>query len=167
MTELEKELEEYKKESESKIKELEEKIEKMKIDKKTGRVAKGEKFWTITDDCDISIYEQIETNFGEDDYLYEIGNYFKTKEEAEKALEKIKIYTRLKRFAETYNTEEIDFKNTKQKKYSICYDYLFETLGVKSFFATISMQEVFFTSLGLAQQAIKKIGEENIKKLFE
>ena len=50
-----------------------------------------------------------------DEILYEIGNCFKTKEEAEFALERQKVIIELKRFALENNECELDWNNLKQK----------------------------------------------------
>ena len=44
---------------------------------------------------------------------YTIGNYFKTREEAEFAVEKLKVIAEMKRFAEEHN-EWIDWNNTEK-----------------------------------------------------
>ena len=52
------------------------------------------KYWRIDCDGEIEDYEYEGTSFEKD--CKEIGNYFETKEEAEKAVEKLKAWKRLK-----------------------------------------------------------------------
>ena len=49
-------------------------------------------FWSISGDATIEHYDRLSEN----DHCKEIGNYFETKEEAEKAVEKLKAWKRLK-----------------------------------------------------------------------
>ena len=102
-----------------------------------------------------------------DELKYAIGNCFKTKEEAEKVLEKIKIYMQLKRFAEEHNTEPIDWNNQKQKKWYIFYNYYNEKIRFLPSNGIKDISQVYLTSEELCEQAIEEIGEDNIKKLFE
>jgi hypothetical protein len=49
-------------------------------------------FWSISGDATIEHYDRLSEN----DHCKEIGNYFETKEEAEKAVEKLKAFKRLR-----------------------------------------------------------------------
>ena len=99
---------------------------------------------------------------------YEIGNCFKTKAEAEKMLEKIKIYMRLKRYALEHNIEKINWNNREQQKWYIdFYDIDCNKLIISWTQCAKFIPHIYFTSEELCQQAIEEIGEENIKKLFE
>lgn len=57
-------------------------------------------YWYISDDC--AITPSTWTNTEVDRNSYEIGNYFKTKEEAANALNKITILTKIKRLSSEY-----------------------------------------------------------------
>ena len=101
--------------------------------------------------------------------LYTIGNCFKTKEEAEFAVEKQKVTTELKRFAQKHN-DKINWHdnsdcNNDNWKYSLAYDYRYKKLTVCS---TIKMKlaDIYFTSKEIAQQAIKAIGADRLKKYY-
>lgn len=98
---------------------------------------------------------------------YNLGNYFQTKEEAEKAVEKIKIYTQLKDLALRLNKgREIDWTNANQEKYYIgcnfknelAYGYIYKTRPIGGVYCLNSL------FLDIAKQ---EIGEENLRKLFE
>lgn len=99
---------------------------------------------------------------------YKIGNYFKTEEQAEKILEKIKIYVKLKRLAEKLNNgQKIDWDNSKQEKYYIYFCksdkkiILTNTIGIQDIGQIYCLDEDFL------EKAKQVIGEENLLKLFE
>lgn len=97
---------------------------------------------------------------------YAIGNCFKTKEEAEFALEKQKVIMELKRFALEHNEKDIDWHDSKRKYYlyfnheqnciMISYDCIYQYI----------CEPIYFTSKKIAQAAIKEIGEERLKKYY-
>lgn len=99
---------------------------------------------------------------------YNLGNYFKTKEEAEKTIEKIKIYTQLKDLALRLNRgEEIDWKNCKQSKYNIFYNCDLAVLGYCSACLCQDIGQIYCVDENFLDIAKQEIGEENLKKLFE
>lgn len=100
-----------------------------------------------------------------DNGCYEIGNCFKTKEEAEFALEKVKVETELRRFAEENNEHEIDWKNKKQEKWFIFYNCKEEIIN-PIYLYDFYICNICFTSEEIARQAIKSIGEERLKKYY-
>lgn len=89
------------------------------------------------------------------------NNCFKTQKEAEFRLEQIKVYNELKNFA-IENNDEIDWKNDQQNKYYMyfkCSDILiYDTLTSKD------IGQIYFSTRELAEQAIKTVGEDRIKK---
>ena len=88
-----------------------------------------------------------------DTYRYEIGNCFKTKEETEFALEKVKVETELRRFAEENNEHEIDWTDEDQEKWCMCYSYYYGN--------------IYFIDAGsYKRNDIKHIGEERLKKYY-
>ena len=98
---------------------------------------------------------------------YKNGNCFETKKEAEKVLEKVEIYTQLKRYAISHNTEKIDWNNGKQKKWFISYDFKNLSYLIVDVETVKDVGIVYFTSEELCKQAIKEIGEDNTNKLFD
>ena len=76
-----------------------------------------EEFWYIDSDCETYGVSRAFNQNDSDDVLFNksIGNYFKTKEEAEKAVEKLKAWKRLK-------DANIDYKLTRE------YDDFTETM---------------------------------------
>ena len=103
-------------------------------------------------------------NIPYDNYSYEIGNCFQTEEEAEFAVEKQKVITELKRFAQEHNEKEIDWNNNNWK-YHIYYSYRENCLHVAES-ASMKRNDIYFTSEEIARQAIDAIGEDRIKKYY-
>lgn len=117
----------------------------------------------------VSGYGVIGSNVWINDYTdngyYKIGNCFKTKEEAEFALEKVKVETELRRFAEENNEYEIDWKNRNQNKWFIYYNYVMKNIGVV-YDTVLRTHCIYFSSKEIAEQAIDYIGEERLKKYY-
>lgn len=98
---------------------------------------------------------------------YNLGNYFRTKEEAEKMLNKIKIHTQLKDLALRLNTgEKIDWQDYMQYKYSIYYDYEDNKLKCSCILSFKDIGQIYCLDGNFLEEAKKEIGEDNIKKLF-
>ena len=90
------------------------------------------------------------------------NNVFKTKEDAEKMLEKLKIINRLRELSNINCGNDIS-----QVKYSIGYDI--DTKKVYpnvNRFTRIIPFEVYFETAKDCQNAINEIGEENLKKYY-
>lgn len=96
-----------------------------------------------------------------------LGNCFKTREEAEFALERQKVITELKRYALEHNEKEIDWYNHCVLKYYIQYDYVNNKLNIVSTrYSKSNISSMYFTSDKIAQSAIKAVGEDRIKKYY-
>lgn len=90
------------------------------------------------------------------------NNVFKTAQDAKKMLEKIKIINKLKELSNVNFGHDIN-----ELKYSIGYDI--DTKKVCSNmnrFTRILPFEVYFETAKDCQNAIKEIGEENLKKYY-
>lgn len=156
-------------ELEKQAKSILEEIEKLKKEEKV-----ESKVWKPEFDEDYYIVEPygevVENTWFDDNYdegKYNIGNCFKTEKEAEKAVEKAKIYTQLKRLAEEINTEPIDWKNDNQWKYHIVYNHA--TNYLLNFYVTSIQEEgiIYCTNSQFLEIAQQHIGEENLLKLFK
>lgn len=101
-----------------------------------------------------------------DDKCYEIGNCFKTEEEAKFALEKQKVITELKRFALENNECELDWKDYGQKKYCIEYDCANDCFINNKYRFRVKGSDIYFSSENIAKQAIETIGEDRLKKYY-
>lgn len=96
-----------------------------------------------------------------------IGNYFKTEEDAKHMVEKFKVIRELQKFANENNEEKIDWNDTRQYKCFLIYDTDDKKICVD--YGTYVKNEpfnIYFTSFNLARQAIKTIGEDRIKKYY-
>lgn len=100
-----------------------------------------------------------------DNKTYTIGNCYKTANEAEFTVEKLKVIAELKRFAQKHNEEKIDWNNKEQTKYCIYYSYNTKHIGVEGCFSA-KQNAIYFSSKEIAEQAVKEIGEERIKKYY-
>ena len=148
---------------EEKIKELEETIKKAKeeIDQLKNRTEanyvpyEDETFYMI--DCD---GEVILESWFYGDYctgLLAIGNVFETKEQAEFAVEKLKVETELRRFACPFDEDEFNF--------SIVWD-VDERKIIADAERHYMSTNIYFKAESIAQQAIDTVGEDRIKKYY-
>ena len=113
------------------------------------------------------IYESCYDGDSTDKNRLEFGNCFKTKEEAEHMVEKLKVINELKKFALENNEAEIDWNNLSQKKYVIIYDPENQNVDVYCYWRTQYIPfNIHFTSEKIAQKAIETIGVEKKKKYY-
>ena len=117
----------------------------------------------------VSGYGVIGSNVWINDYTdngyYEIGNCFKTEEEAKFALEKTKVEAELCRFAEKNNEYEIDWKDEDQEKWCMYYSYMDGDVYFTDAYCH-KRNDIYFSSKKIAKQAIDYIGEERLKKYY-
>lgn len=124
-----------------------------------------EKYFYIEDCMGVSDDRNVQAPI---DYCrFNIGNFFKTKIEAEHMIEKLKVIHELQKFAYENNEGEIDWKNFNQRKYKIFYDAEDEDLYVDySIQCESEPFNIYFTSFKIAKKAIEEIGEDRIKKYY-
>lgn len=92
---------------------------------------------------------------------YGLGDCFKTEEEAEFALERHKVIVELERFAKEHNKRKLDWG------YCIVYDNLSNKVAVHLIQSNfLDYGVVFFESAKTADEAIKQIGKERLKKYY-
>lgn len=96
---------------------------------------------------------------------YELGNYFKTRKEAEFALERQKVITELKRYAMEHNEKEIDWNDKDQDKFDLCFYHQSKKILINTH-TSYQTTFIYFTSKEIAKAAIKAISEERIKKYY-
>lgn len=98
----------------------------------------------------------------QDKWRRNLYNAFKTEEESKKMLEKIKIINRLRELS------NINFgSDISELKYSIGYDIDSKKVcSSMNRFTRIIPFEVYFKNATDCQNAIKEIGEENLKKYY-
>ena len=126
---------------------------------------KKEKYFYIEDCMGVSDDRNVQAPI---DYCrFNIGNFFKTKIEAEHILEKLKVIHELQKFAYENNEGEIDWKNFNQCKYYLVYDTKDEELYVDyTAYCKREPFNIYFTSSKIAKRAIEEIGEDRIKKYY-
>ena len=94
--------------------------------------------------------------FVSEEYMLEIGNVFQTEEQAEFAVEKLKVEAELRKFSRPF---KVDKDNTGLYYGHESGEIMFTEVK------TCQMQgAIYFESRDKAQQAIKSVGEERIKK---
>lgn len=138
----------------------------VKKSKKSRRKHMNEIYYSIAEDG--NIVGSVEQDTFYDESCWKFGNYYNTREEAEFAKQKQLIYQELKRYALEHNTEEIDWTNNSSSKFYITYGYQNNELFIDNMQTIKSPNTVYFTSEMIAENAIKAIGKDRIKKyLFE
>lgn len=93
-----------------------------------------------------------------------VGNYFKTPEERDAAVEYLKVVTELKAFA-TDNNDPIDWDDHQERKYKLCWNR--ETGCVDTTWSRRKITDgIYFSSHEVAMAAVKAVGEDRIKKFY-
>ena len=158
------------KELEKKYKELGEEIERLKCKStERWRADYAGEYWYIADNGDVT--EDEDGDWVCDEHRFDIGNYFKTEEEAEKVLNKILIYNKLKDLALRLNKgEPVDWGNKNINKY---YIYLTCHTGGENKLTWSYNQSckefgnIYCLDPNFLSVALDEIGEEDLRKLFE
>lgn len=101
-----------------------------------------------------------------DDHSIEIGNCFRTEEECEFMIEKLKVITKLVGLSSVNNTERIKWKDSHQYKWVIAYDHMTNRVYSKRLQDQVVPFEIVFLSKGLADQAIKAVGADKIRDYY-
>lgn len=123
----------------------------------------NEMYYAISDV--VNIFET-RNNSEIDDKRHNIGNCFKTKEEAEFALEKQKVFTELKRFALENNECELDWNDYTTNKCCLYYNRRKSEIDVSCNNIFSQAAVIYFSSEKIAKEAIKTIGENRLKKYY-
>ena len=150
--ELLNELKQLEKDFNTKVADIKKQIEE--CDKKVFKPSKfGEKYYTIFANGDIFTYNFFNSDI--DKEFINFGNYFKTKEEAERKCFEIRLHRKLELFALENNENEIDWNNTDKNKYYIYYSYDDNCLDVEDIYDYRDFGQVYFTSEEIAEKAIE------------
>ena len=154
-------------ELENKIKELSKELNKLKENRnKRWRANKDEFYYRINGYQALDVLQ--ETNVIFDKYQYEMGNYFKTEEQAKEYLKKIKIYMQLKDLALRLNNgEKIDWNNEDQIKYFIYYKYNDNEIYQDVWRTIQELGQIYCLNETFLNIAKNEIGEDNLKLLFK
>lgn len=141
------------------IKQLKKLLEKASDEQDIYKPVYGETYYYINSEGVLNPAEWDDHFF--DKKRYEIGNYFKTKKEAEFIVEKQKVVAELNRFAKEHNKRKLDWG------YCIVYDNLSNKVAVHLIQSNfLDYGVVFFESAKTADEAIKQIGKERLKKYY-
>ena len=119
----------------------------------------GEKYYTISTKGKIGSYSFCNDDF--DKKIIDFGNYFKTKEEAERKCFEIRLHRKLELFALENNDTEIDL-NTHSEKYIISYR-IDGNIFVDKVYSFKDLGQVYFTSKEIAEKALETFRHELIR----
>jgi hypothetical protein len=129
----------------------------------TEKLERGTKYWAI----DASVFYETWDNDEVDNARLLSGNCYATQADAELAIERMKILQELRVVAKELNGDWVaDWNNNSLSKWEIYYDYTYGKLIADNRLWTHVSQLPYFKSEATALQAIAKVGEERIKKLF-
>lgn len=159
-------IEELEKQAKTILEEIEKLKKEEKAESKVWKPENADEYYYIDNDAEIigdAWYGSVQYDIAR----YKIGNCFKTREEAEKAVEKAKIYTQLKRLAEEINTEPIDWENNNQYKYRFTYNRNIRNLWQEYSLFNQVQGAIYSTNKDFLDIAKERIGEENLLKLFK
>lgn len=148
-------------ELQKKVDELQKELDELKKQENNGMwiPKRGEGYWHING-CG-EVFYTINAFDQYDEKRFLIGDVFKTKEEAEFTVEKLKVLAELKVFAEPKD-RKWDGKN---RHWCIGYDVEEDWIHVGHWLAYKS-NEVCFETKEKAQQAVSTVGEDRIKKYY-
>lgn len=116
----------------------------------------GDVYYAIDSDLDIEEFDWFNDEY---DHKYlSIGNYFKTREEAEFELERLKVLAKMKKYA---ITDHIDIPHV----YCIGYDIEEDELTIDCR-RIMRYNDIYFESEEVAKSCMQDIGEDKIKKYY-
>ena len=157
--ELLNELKQLEKDFNTKVADIKKQIEE--YDKKVFKPNKfGEKYYTIFANGDIFTYNFFNSDI--DKEFINFGNYFKTKEEAERKCFEIRLHRQLELFALENNDTEIDWNDDSSKEYIISYSkddgiFVDRVYNLKDF------GQVYFTSKEIAEKALETFKDDLVR----
>lgn len=157
--------ERIKKQIENEQKAIEEIDKELKrLDSKKWKPKIDEKYFYV--DYKADFFSTQNNNFNIDKRMLSIGNYFKTREEAEFELERLKVLEELKEFSYEFSDEE--WENSAILKYQlVCFYGKYNEKGIGYTGIVYSKHNgVYFKTKEDVKKAIKKIGEDRLKKYY-
>ena len=120
----------------------------------------GEEYYSISTNGKVHTYIFYEDNV--DKELIDFGNYFKTKEEAERKVFEIRLHRQLELFALENNDREIDW-NDGSEKYMITYNTKDMGIYINDAYTLKDFGQVYFTSKEIAEKALKTFKYELVR----
>lgn len=133
-----------------------------KTTKKRWRAKIDEVYYYISSVGKIDSTTEVDHSF--DEGAYKFGNYFKTNEEAEFELNKRLVYQELKDYALEHNKVKLNWKDSLQDKWCICYDFHNKILSPENWHTIGEIGQIYFSSQQIALDAITAVGEDRIEK---
>ena len=129
----------------------------------------GDEYWYISSlgSCAVDTFSK---SSNVDAMRIAIGNCYKTKEEAEQVVEKMKVMAELKRLADKSWKEagvEIDWSEDSIIKYFVRFGMECDIFLVDNNYTIKNINDFYFHSKEKAKEAIDKIGEERLKSVFK
>lgn len=130
--------------------------------KKRWKPKNGEVYWHINTFGQVFTDTWRECDF--DEKAYKLGNCYRTKEECEFAIECKLVEQELKDYADEHNEHEIVWDGNTANC-TLYYDHIKKEIRIVSYIS-VQYGVVYFTSREIAEDAIKAIGEERLKKYY-
>ena len=127
---------------------------------KTYKPKIGETYFYVADIGVIS--SNVATGNIKDNTRYSLGNYYKTKKEAEFELLRKLFASDYKQYLEKYS-EFIDWQDRTQTKWYAYYDYASNKIDFNRAYVCKMQGALYATSEEIIKRFIEKIGEENFK----
>jgi hypothetical protein len=112
------------------------------------------------------IESKTEAGLALDNSRYEFGNYFRTEEEAEFEIERLKVIAELKEWATPIS--EFNWVDSNERKYTLEIKSTEENihLTVAFYYGSIQTSDLCFQSEEVAKSAIESVGEDRIIKYY-
>lgn len=124
-------------------------FEEIPEDHRRWRAEKGELYWCVKNDGGTA--DDYEQRVDIDDGRYELGNYFKTEEEAQKASDWLKAFAVLRDDTKGFKP---DWKNEKQKRWLVTYNHEDGTVSPNYCYNT-QESVLYFANKDDAEESIK------------
>ena len=120
----------------------------------------GEKYYSILSGGKVQTHFFYEDSI--DKELIDFGNYFKTKEEAERKSFEIRLHRQLELFALENNDTEINWWDNNSEKYLIDYS---KDMGISIgvVYSLKNFGQVYFTSKEIAEKALEAFKDDLIR----
>lgn len=142
-------------------------VEREVVEEPKWKPREGELYFYVNSNGEIEYRYYKNRNINDKRRICNIGNYFKTDEEAEHMVEKLKVIRELQDFALEHNDEEIDWNDVNQEKLYLGMNPKIKSIDIFHTCSWIYLPfNIYFTSEEIAEKAIETIGEDRIKKYY-
>ena len=140
-------------------------INDYKPEKKRWRAENGNAYWTLHNEGSLEFIR--ECNDTIDDKTHKLGNYFKTKDEAELYRKKLVITRKVKDIALRLGVpERKDWFDCNMKKYYLRYDFMKVEIHQSFEYYTKVLGAIHCLDPKFITVCIDEIGEEDLKLIF-